>query len=189
MAIDPEFPVYLKKMAVDPLTGNIYPALPTRPYLPGSLPSRFLNDEYCSQEGLLVPTEATLDLRIHDPSQGAMPPAHLRATVIATRDLNAPPAPTPATDSIPGSVVNPEKVTPVVVEHDAVKEGDTVNINSVTVAALATALKGVGAKTAEKVVQDRDANGPFPSLEALEMRSPLPFGRRWEEFKPQLRFE
>lgn len=50
MAIDPKQPVRVKKTITTP-GGNVYPARET-PYSPGEVPSDFLNDEFCTQQGV-----------------------------------------------------------------------------------------------------------------------------------------
>jgi len=240
MSIDPGFPVYLKRSVLDPLTGNNYPALPNRPYQPGELPRRFLTDQYCSQEGIVVvSTETVRDLRMLNTAQGAQPPVQLRPDVIETRSMTSPMAvqPSPPVIPAPGIVPHPPTfvevqpspaavtqttetlspsttTTPVVeqtgVEALAAAVGETpvpitdatvavgeattapalptLQINLATEEAIATALNGVGVKTAEKVVKARSVGGPFESLDALDARAPLPFGHKWEEFKSQLVF-
>ena len=44
-----------------------------------------------------------------------------------------------------------------------------VNINSASASEIAASLKGVGLKTAQRIVAYRDANGAFQSLDALTM--------------------
>jgi competence protein ComEA len=48
----------------------------------------------------------------------------------------------------------------------AAADGDTVNINTADVAQLDT-LPGIGPSTAEKIVEYRDTNGPFATIDEI----------------------
>ena len=51
-------------------------------------------------------------------------------------------------------------------EQAAAKTGDRINLNTADADQL-QALKGVGPKTAQSIIQWRDANGPFTSVDQL----------------------
>lgn len=67
------------------------------------------------------------------------------------------------------SVSHAVEVTPVpgpAAEQAASEAGDRINLNTADADQL-QALKGVGPKTAESIIQWRDANGPFTSVDQL----------------------
>lgn len=77
MIVDPTQPVRLRKMVIDPKTGNTY--IPyDRAYLPGELPVHLINDVNCIQDGeaelVHVPIE---EVRVIQPSSVE----HLSSTI------------------------------------------------------------------------------------------------------------
>lgn len=61
--IDLSRPFSLKRMIVDPKTGNTYIPLSDREYLPGEVPGRLLNTSNCTQEFFGSIEDITLDIQ------------------------------------------------------------------------------------------------------------------------------
>lgn len=167
MPIDNTKPVYLKKMIVDGQSGNTYPAFPDRAYPPGSLPERYLTEEYCSQEGVLHPPQSsTTELRMQnslDPviNLGRIQPEITQAPVIRIQ----PPDTSGLEDLPPPPRININQADKSVIE----------------------ALDGVGGKTLDKLIAERDIQ-PFTAIEQLDERVPLSFGKKWATLADTIEF-
>lgn len=57
-------------------------------------------------------------------------------------------------------------ITPAAAESPAVAQADQINLNTANAEEL-QALKGVGPKTAQSIIEWREANGPFTSVDQL----------------------
>jgi type II secretory pathway component PulK len=160
MPIDPKRPVYLKQMIVDPRSGNVLPALPTRTYELEEIPERFRTEEYCTQDSLPV----------HEPY----------SKLVETKMLGDITDRTLAADlmSLP---------TPPVIAPPSGEPKPSVNVNTASAEAIAEALEGIGPKTAEKVVEERQSQ-MFTSTEDLDKRVPLGFKRVWSSHATQISF-
>lgn len=190
--IDPTRPVYLKQMVVDGKTGNTFPAL-NKPYQPGTLPVKFLTDEYCTQdEPDRIPvntTEIKVNLRHGQETEPA--PKELVPQVIKTVPVLKP----ETGEAINVTPTMPEPVVSPMVENPAIAPASelppVLNVPSVTVSSglkindatrsEIEALDGIGPKAATKVLEER-AKKPFADIADLNDRVPLPFKAKWDKY-------
>lgn len=101
--IDLTRPFRLKRMIVDPKTGNTYVPLSDREYLPGEVPGRLLNASNCIQEFFGSIEDITPDVQITED----------RAPVIGFDGINAParviePSPEYKEGHIKSALLHPE---------------------------------------------------------------------------------
>jgi competence ComEA-like helix-hairpin-helix protein len=158
--IDSNRPVYLTRMIVHPVSGNVMPPLAGRTYPPGSIPERFLTPDYVRQD---PPPPPELVSAEPDKVFAGDPEALPLRTIDTVAAL--------ATAADPSKVISKPKLS----------------INTASASEIAAALDGVGEKTALNIVKAREV-GPFASIEDLEKRAPLPVNRKWETLADQLSF-
>ena len=69
---------------------------------------------------------------------------------------------------IPSAFAEPAQCDAVVVKPSTVSVTNTININTATTEVLSTQLKGIGKAKAAAIVEWRETNGNFSSLEDLD---------------------
>lgn len=181
--IDPNRPVYLLKMIINPQTGNVMPPL-SRPYQPGSIPPQFLTPEYVSQKPAEMETgddqkRLTPQSSDYIPERPMMPGGIKETNPILPSSLPPSEAVTIA-DPTEETSVNPS--TP-----KTTLKPEQIKINSASAEVIAS-LDGVGEKTAAKILEVREKQ-QFSSLEDLDKRVPLPLNRKWTVYASQISFE
>lgn len=158
MPINPDYPVVVHRTIVTP-AGNVYDAR-KRPYPAGEIPAEFLTDTYCTQQGIVLQPI---------PSTSVVDRVLTETTI---KELK----PEIGKLEIHNPTPNGEGETSVV----------KVQINEAPIEQI-QAIDGIGEAIAKKVVAKRE-EAPFTSVEDLNERIKLGFGKNWEQFAEQIAF-
>jgi hypothetical protein len=164
-AIDPTRPFYLIKEVVG-RDGNVYP--PSKdPCNSKDIPVKYQTTEYCSQ------------LPVNSQPDPVSPSIRLdgRTDEEKARDSKV--------------TINP--VITITPPTSAPTTKRQVNVNADDVETIMDVLDGIGRKTAEKVVSEREdlaaTENRFTTIEELNTKIPLGFGRKWDTYADQITFK